>query len=47
MGSGRLRTPKELMDMMDEAGFTHIELVPNPMPLQTRILVGRKSKYLP
>ncbi len=47
MGSGRLRTPQELMDMMGEAGFTHIELVPNPMPLQTRILVGRKSKYLP
>lgn len=47
MGSGRLRTPKELMDMMEEAGFSHIEIVPNPMPLQTRILLGRKSKDLP
>lgn len=47
MGSGRLRTPAELMDMMAEAGFSHIETVPNPMPLQTRILVGRKSRDLP
>lgn len=47
MGSGRLRTAQELMDMMTEVGFTHIEPLPNPMPLQTRILLGRKAKYLP
>lgn len=47
MGSGRLRTAEELMAMMTEAGFSHIEAVPNPMPLQTRILVGRKSRDLP
>jgi demethylspheroidene O-methyltransferase len=47
MGSGRLRSVQELMDMMAEAGFSHIESVPNPMPLQTRILVGRKSRDLP
>jgi demethylspheroidene O-methyltransferase len=47
MGAGRLRTSRELMSMMAEAGFSHLELVPNPMPLQTQILVGRKSQGLP
>jgi demethylspheroidene O-methyltransferase len=44
MGAGRLRSASELMAMMGEAGFTHVEAVPNPMPLQTQILVGRKSR---
>jgi demethylspheroidene O-methyltransferase len=47
MGAGRLRTPRELMAMMKEAGFSNLELVPNPMPLQTQILAGRKSQGLP
>ena len=47
MGAGRLRTASELMSMMAQAGFTHIEPVPNAMPLQTQILVGRKSRALP
>ncbi|NBT55801.1 MAG: hypothetical protein EBT05_13305, partial [Betaproteobacteria bacterium] len=47
MGAGRLRTSRELMAMMADAGFTHLEVVPNPMPLQTQILVGRKSQGLP
>lgn len=47
MGAGRLRTPRELMAMMAEAGFAHLEIVPNPMPLQTQILIGRKSQGLP
>jgi demethylspheroidene O-methyltransferase len=47
MGAGRLRTPQELQTMMQEAGFTHVELVPNAMPIHARILVGRKSKCLP
>ncbi len=42
MGAGRLRTPAELMALMAEAGFSHMELVPNPMPLHGRILIGRK-----
>jgi demethylspheroidene O-methyltransferase len=46
MGAGRLRTARELMAMMKEAGFSNLELVPNPMPLQTQILVGRKSQGL-
>jgi demethylspheroidene O-methyltransferase len=44
MGSGRLRTPQALADLMAQAGFTHIELAPNPMPLHAQILVGRKSR---
>ena len=47
MGAGRLRTPRELMAMMKEAGFSNLELVPNPMPLQTQILVGRKCQGFP
>ena len=44
MGSGRLRTPAELTALMADAGFTHIERVPNPMPLHAQLLVGRKSR---
>ncbi len=44
MGAGRLRTTGELSAMMLEAGFTSVELLRNPMPLQTRILVAKKHK---
>ena len=44
MGAGRLRTAAELGDLMTEAGFSRIEILRNPMRLQTRILVGRKSR---
>ena len=47
MGSGQLRTPQALNALMAAAGFTHIELVPNPMPLHAQLLVGRKSRCLP
>jgi demethylspheroidene O-methyltransferase len=47
MGAGRLRTPHELQTMMEEAGFSHVEQVPNAMPIHARILVGRKSQCLP
>jgi demethylspheroidene O-methyltransferase len=47
MGAGRLRTPQELQAMMEEAGFAHVEQVPNAMPIHARILVGRKSQCLP
>jgi len=33
--------------MMAQAGFAHLEIVPNPMPLQTQIVIGRKCKGLP
>ena len=42
MGSGRLRTVKELSDMMRAAGFGSVEVLANPMPLQTRILIAKK-----
>ncbi len=47
MGSGQLRTPQALAALMESAGFTHIELAPNAMPLHAQILVGRKSRCLP
>ena len=47
MGAGRLRTPQELQTLMQEAGFTHVEQVPNAMPIHARILLGRKSQCLP
>jgi demethylspheroidene O-methyltransferase len=43
MGSGRLRTPMELMHLMHQAGFNQVELLSNPMPVHARILLGRKA----
>jgi demethylspheroidene O-methyltransferase len=42
MGAGRLRTPTELGHMLNDAGFVHVELLPNAMPIHTRLLVARK-----
>lgn len=47
MGAGRFRTVDELGHMMVEAGFAAVDVLSNPMPLQTRILVARKHKYFP
>ncbi len=47
MGSGRLRTPTELMNLMAQSGLSHLELLPNAMPIHARVLIGRKSKCLP
>jgi demethylspheroidene O-methyltransferase len=44
MGAGRLRTTGELSGMIMAAGFSRVELLHNPMPIQTRILVAKKSK---
>jgi demethylspheroidene O-methyltransferase len=43
MGSGRLRTPLELMHLMQQAGFGQVELLSNAMPVHARILLGRKA----
>jgi demethylspheroidene O-methyltransferase len=43
MGAGRLRTTGELTAMLFDAGFSNVELLRNQMPLQTRILVAKKS----
>ena len=42
MGAGRLRTPSELGAMLRSAGFVHVEVLPNAMPIHTRLLVARK-----
>jgi demethylspheroidene O-methyltransferase len=42
MGAGRLRTPSELGALLVECGFVHVELLPNAMPIHTRLLVARK-----
>jgi demethylspheroidene O-methyltransferase len=42
MGAGRLRTPSELSGLLAECGFVHVELLPNAMPIHTRLLVARK-----
>jgi demethylspheroidene O-methyltransferase len=42
MGAGRLRTPSELSGMLGACGFVHVELLPNAMPIHTRLLVARK-----
>ena len=47
MGAGRLRTPHELQTLMQEAGFTHVELVPNAMPIHARILLGANLSVYP
>jgi demethylspheroidene O-methyltransferase len=44
MGAGRLRTTGELIALILESGFANVELLRNPMPLQTRILVAKKHK---
>ncbi len=44
MGAGRLRTTGELGAMMLAAGFSRIEVLRNPMPMQTRILIAKKPK---
>lgn len=44
MGAGRLRTAAELSAMMISAGFSRVELLRNPMPIQTRILIAKKSR---
>lgn len=47
MGSGRLRTPRALSELMSRAGFSQIELAPNPMPMHAQLLVGRKTRCFP
>lgn len=42
MGSGRLRSPQELRNLMLDAGFETVEPISNPMPLHTRLLLGQK-----
>ena len=43
MGSGRLRSPQELKNLLSEAGFASVVDVANPMPLHTRLLLAQKN----
>ena len=43
MGAGRLRTAEDLSQMIVDAGFVNVDLLSNPMPLQTQILVAKKK----
>jgi len=43
MGAGQLRTPEKLSRMLAEAGFTHIKLLSNAMPIHARILIAQKN----
>jgi demethylspheroidene O-methyltransferase len=43
MGSGKPRAPKQLQQMLAEAGFTHAHLVRTHQPLQARLIAAHKS----
>lgn len=47
MGAGRLRTPQELSELIASVGFTHIERIPNRMPLHAQLLLARKARGFP
>jgi demethylspheroidene O-methyltransferase len=46
MGTGRARTPKTLVTMLKNAGFTHAEFVPTRRPLLTSLIVAKKAPEL-
>ena len=43
MGRGRARTAKAIEALLHCAGFERVQLLRNPMPLQTQVLVARKT----
>jgi len=43
MGRGRPRTPQDLQSMLKSAGFSHTQLLKTRQPLQSRVIVARKS----
>jgi demethylspheroidene O-methyltransferase len=43
MGSGRPRSAATLQALLEQAGYTDVRLLPNPMPLQTRVMSARVS----
>ena len=44
MGRGRSRTPQRIGELLDQAGFDKIRLLPTRLPLQTRVLVARRTR---
>ena len=45
MGRGRPRTPQALQQMLQAAGFAETHLVRTRQPLQSRLIVARKSRF--
>ena len=45
MGRGRPRTPQDLRSMLQAAGFTRTELWKTRQPLQSRLIVARKTNF--
>lgn len=43
MGRGRARTPERLQEMLRDAGFSRTRLIGTHQPLQSRLIVARKS----
>ena len=43
MGRGRPRTPQDLQEMLRGAGFAQTQLLKTRQPLQSRLIVARKS----
>lgn len=43
MGRGRPRTPQDLQQMLQSAGFAQTQLLKTRQPLQSRLIVARKS----
>jgi len=46
MGSGRPRQPREIVGMLEAAGFTDVVERPVCQPLLTHLLVGKKARFL-
>ena len=42
MGRGRPRTPRDLKQMLESAGFARTQLLKTRQPLQSRVLVAHK-----
>ena len=43
MGSGRPRTPQEIIEMCMKAGFSKVQEVKTPIPALTKLLIAEKS----
>jgi demethylspheroidene O-methyltransferase len=44
MGRGRPRRAEELIELLRQAGFERARLLPNRMPLQTRVMLAHCRK---
>lgn len=42
MGSGRPRSPREIISMLQQAGFRHSRLIGTPLPLTVRVIVATR-----